>query len=220
MGKLHMQTKASASFALAVLLALATFSAQTAAQTQTPTQPNSHVRYKLIDLGTLGGTAGWPYSLNNRGQVTGQSNLAGDANFHAFLWQQGVLTDLGTLPGDTVSYPISINNTGQIAGQGSRAILWDSGGNLIDLNALVPDAGDVPLAPGKTAAGTPSIRKVPSARMSRVCAVSPECCHTPTSWSASGAGAAHPARMKTQVTTARIDAITLLISGLLGTWFT
>src|SRR5438552_4829959 len=50
-----MKTKASASFAMAALFSLVTFSAQTAAQTQTSSQPNSHVRYKLIDLGTLGG---------------------------------------------------------------------------------------------------------------------------------------------------------------------
>jgi len=46
---------------------------------------------KMIDLGTLGGTNGYPYALNNRGQVVGISNLAGDQNWHAFLWDRGVL---------------------------------------------------------------------------------------------------------------------------------
>jgi probable HAF family extracellular repeat protein len=40
---------------------------------------------KMLDLGSLGGTAGWPSGLNNRGQVTGQSNVADDVHFHAFL---------------------------------------------------------------------------------------------------------------------------------------
>jgi len=106
------------------------------------------------DLGNLGGALfSQAQDINARGQAIGASDLPGDTNFfagpfinfHAFLWQQGVLTDLGTLPGDTVSYPNSIDNKGQIAGQGSRAIFWDSGGNLIDLNTLVPGPPFSPL---------------------------------------------------------------------------
>jgi probable HAF family extracellular repeat protein len=98
------------------------------------------------DLGNLGGSLfSQAQDINAQGQVIGASDLPGDtnffagpfSNFHAFLWQQGALTDLGTLPGDTGSYPASINNKGQIVGQGSRAVLWDSAGNLIDLNTLV-----------------------------------------------------------------------------------
>jgi probable HAF family extracellular repeat protein len=33
---------------------------------------------KMVDLGTLGGTFSFPLALNNRGQVAGTSNLAGD----------------------------------------------------------------------------------------------------------------------------------------------
>jgi hypothetical protein len=32
----------------------------------------------MIDVGTLGGTFGGPEWVNNRGQVIGESNLAGD----------------------------------------------------------------------------------------------------------------------------------------------
>ena len=59
----------------------------------------------MIDLGTLGGTdaAVGPFAptlvINNKGQVAGTSNLAGDVNFHAFLWDRGTLLDLGTLGG-------------------------------------------------------------------------------------------------------------------------
>ena len=53
-----------------------------------------------MDLGTLGGTYGNPWFMNNRGQVVGNSNLAGDANHHGFLWDRGTLTDLATLGGD------------------------------------------------------------------------------------------------------------------------
>src|SRR5262249_22325322 len=49
---------------------------------------------RVIDLGTLGGTAGGPIALNNRGQVLGISNLAGDQSSDLFLWENGKLIDL------------------------------------------------------------------------------------------------------------------------------
>lgn len=97
------------------------------------------------DLGSLGGTLfSDAFTINNQRAVVGSSDLPGDTNFwaspfinnHAFLWQSGKISDLGTLPGDATSSGISINNNGQIVGLGSRAILWDSGA-LTDLNTLV-----------------------------------------------------------------------------------
>lgn len=54
----------------------------------------------MADLGTLGGTIGGATVANNKGQVIGQSNLAGDLTSHPFFWDRGVLTDIGTLGGD------------------------------------------------------------------------------------------------------------------------
>lgn len=45
------------------------------------------------NVGPFGPTRG----INNKGQVAGTSNLAGDIYFHAFLLDRGTLLDLGTL---------------------------------------------------------------------------------------------------------------------------
>jgi probable HAF family extracellular repeat protein len=96
----------------------------------------------MIDLGTLGGTFGFASCANNRGQVTGASNLAGDAVNHPFLWDRGVLTDLGTLGGDFGS-PNWINDAGDVVGAAGlapgsnlqHAFLWRHG-HMMDLGSL------------------------------------------------------------------------------------
>jgi probable HAF family extracellular repeat protein len=83
-----------------------------------------------------------PFAINDLTQVTGTSDVAGDLTSHAFLWQNGVMRDLGTLPGDYYSVGYSINNLGQIVGQSCdvngncRGFLW-SKGTMTDLNTLV-----------------------------------------------------------------------------------
>src|SRR5207245_7914924 len=53
--------------------------------------------------------------INDRGQVVGESNTS-SGSYRAFLWQNGTMTDLGTLPGGTVSSASGINDLGQIVG--------------------------------------------------------------------------------------------------------
>jgi probable HAF family extracellular repeat protein len=143
----------------------------------------------MIDLGTLGGTSGLAGLLNNRGDVVGISNLAGDQTYHpflwhggklvdlftttiggspitanelnengeivgggafpnrpfdAYLWRNGVATDLGTLNGDCFSEAVALNSRSQVVGysqacdfsaQGS--FLWENG-SMVDLNTLIP----------------------------------------------------------------------------------
>jgi probable HAF family extracellular repeat protein len=72
---------------------------------------------KMLDLGTLGGTLGQTNALNNRGQVVGQSNIAGDATCHPFLWDKtGGMRDLGTLGGEG-GLAIFLNDAGDVVGK-------------------------------------------------------------------------------------------------------
>jgi probable HAF family extracellular repeat protein len=99
---------------------------------------------KMMDIGTLGGTSGGPWFMNDRGQVVGDSDLAGDQISHAFVWdKKSGIKDLGTLPGQTLSVATWINDEGEIVGAtdfsyGGSSILWKNG-KMIDLGKLPGD---------------------------------------------------------------------------------
>ena len=114
---------------------------------------------KAFDLGNLGGATGAAggniaWNLNNRGQVIGVSDLAGDTTFHAFLWTKETgMRDLGTLPGDVNSTGSGINDAGDIVGLSldqnfnGRAFLWHNG-KMTDLNTLIPPDSPISLFAG------------------------------------------------------------------------
>lgn len=78
--------------------------------------------------------------INNAGQVTGTSSSFGSQN--SAIWQDGRLTDLGSLYGfNGAGSGFAINNSGQVAGEsgpafGARhATLWN-GSSIVDLGTL------------------------------------------------------------------------------------
>jgi probable HAF family extracellular repeat protein len=99
-----------------------------------------HLRYKLIEIGTLGGPSSLSYfgdaqSLNDRGAVVGLADTAAsDPNFpnlnpylffdpfihHAFRWKDGTLSDLGAFPGANNSEVGWINDRGLAAGSSTN----------------------------------------------------------------------------------------------------
>lgn len=61
-----------------------------------------------------------PSAINNQGQVTGEyATITGITR--SFIWQDGVATDLGILPGYPIVTAGAINNRGQIVGQTCNA---------------------------------------------------------------------------------------------------
>jgi probable HAF family extracellular repeat protein len=69
----------------------------------------------FADLGNLpGGQSVEATAINNNGQVVGSATTA-DGSTHAFLYDNGKMTDLGTLDGNA-SYAKSINDSGEIVG--------------------------------------------------------------------------------------------------------
>jgi probable HAF family extracellular repeat protein len=91
-------------------------------------QPFLYTGGQMIGLGHLPGYKGTGVALgiNNSGQVVGYDNpnslrFSGDPGFNqAFLWQNGVMTDLGTL-GGTGSVATAINASGQVVGYSTTA---------------------------------------------------------------------------------------------------
>lgn len=74
-----------------------------------PTGPRG---YNIIDLGDLGGLTANALAVNEKGQVVGEADFS-TGERHAFLWQEGVMTDLWAGRSGW-SYANAINNRSEI----------------------------------------------------------------------------------------------------------
>jgi probable HAF family extracellular repeat protein len=112
---------------------------------------------KMIDLGTAGGTVGVAWAINNSGEVVGWTTNTGDQQFVAFVWKNGVRTDLPPLPGDCGSQAFGIDSSGRIVGNSldcrftfpingaDHVVIWDHG-SVIDVNELVSKNASLQIA--------------------------------------------------------------------------
>lgn len=101
---------------------------------------------QLQDLGTLGGDVACAASINQSGQITGWSNTEQGSVVHAFIYDNGVMTDIQAQAGwpkGRPTSPLSINAAGQVVGwyhHGAslyaRAFIF-SNGRMRDMGTLL-----------------------------------------------------------------------------------
>lgn len=72
-------------------------------------------RYRVTDLGTLGGKFSVANGINNRGQVVGNAETE-RGKMRAFLWQNGQMSSLGSTADDVPSVAYDLNDSGLIVG--------------------------------------------------------------------------------------------------------
>ncbi|MFZ2190464.1 MAG: hypothetical protein WA057_06120 [Candidatus Magasanikiibacteriota bacterium] len=111
---------------------------------------------EIKDLGKFSGAGekygATAYDINNLGQIVGHATVTNTEDisgksfmFHAFLWQDGVMSDLGTM-GGRESRATSINDSGEVIGYVNdnngldRAFLWKNG-IMYDLSINTPFVG-------------------------------------------------------------------------------
>jgi probable HAF family extracellular repeat protein len=99
-------------------------SSNTRVGTTTLTRPALWQDNTVINLGSLGGNVARAFGINNLGHVVGHSYLSDNASLRAFLWVNGVMTDLNTLLPAGANWILNearaINDFGQITGYGEH----------------------------------------------------------------------------------------------------
>jgi len=102
---------------------------------------SADIIYNVIDLGATGGVSGrsWAYSINNNGQIAGTSQFPNGGPIRAFLWDNGTMTNLGSISGNTSSGQ-GINDNRQVVGNYATASGDDDRVYIYD-NGVMSDLG-------------------------------------------------------------------------------
>jgi len=109
---------------------------------------------KMSDLGTLGGADAFAFFINDKSQIAGFSSTnstpvdaTGLPTIDPFVWQNGRMTDLGSLGGN-LGQPFAMNDFGTIVGysdiagdQDFHPFLWN-GTKMMDLGTLGGSDGE------------------------------------------------------------------------------
>jgi probable HAF family extracellular repeat protein len=123
--------------------------------TSSPTDPSRTIPFVYHDgaMTAISDNPGWAAGINDAGQVTGTVVPPGLLGGHAFVYQNGVFTDIGTLPGDSnlpYAVPYAINNSGTIVGDSKNAAFVYENGTMSIVKRLsartayaINDIGDV-----------------------------------------------------------------------------
>ena len=105
----------------------------------------SGTAFPLPDLGT----GAFAQGINDQGQIVGTVGSPDGTTQYAALWQNGAITNLGTLPGDFAALATGINNLGQVVGSTldsgfnwSHGFIWQDG-VMTDLNTLFPASSNL-----------------------------------------------------------------------------
>ena len=105
----------------------------------------SGTAFPLPDLGSGAIAQG----INDQGQIVGTVGSPDGTTQYAALWQNGAITNLGTLPRDFAALATGINNRGQVVGSTldsgfnwSHGFIWQDG-VMTDLNTLFPASSNL-----------------------------------------------------------------------------
>lgn len=103
-------------------------------------------QHGMRDLGNFGGTCTMATALNNHGQVVGSSNVSGDLYQRPFIWENGMLRDLGGSLGGNGAGATRINEKGEVTGSANlpgdqtfHATLWRGVGQMTELGSVDND---------------------------------------------------------------------------------
>jgi probable HAF family extracellular repeat protein len=116
-------------WAWALSFVIAVIAQQPSAAPKAPAAPS----YSIVELGTLGPRGSIALAINNRGDIGGYSAAvppgSADWYYHAFLWQNGSMLDLGAQVGAfTFSQVSAINDRGTAVVNGSQGVMtWRDG---------------------------------------------------------------------------------------------